>query len=56
MKKGGAQTSFTVKTPLVALTTNEAGRIARSFVMILMASTTGAAAVDQLIVTYPALG
>ncbi|GMI29073.1 hypothetical protein TeGR_g10867 [Tetraparma gracilis] len=55
MKIGASQTSFTVKTPLVALTANEAGRIARSFPAILMANATGEAAVDELIVTYPAL-
>jgi hypothetical protein len=55
MRTGASQTSFRVTTPLVALTANEAGRIARSFVMVLMASTTGAAATDELIATYPAL-
>ncbi|GMI30077.1 hypothetical protein TeGR_g6475 [Tetraparma gracilis] len=55
MKIGASQTSFAVETPLVALTANEAGRIARSFPAMLMANATGDAAVDELIVTYPAL-
>jgi hypothetical protein len=56
MKRGAVQTKFTVKTPLVALTANEAGRIARSLVSILMANVTAKAAVDEHIKTYPALG
>ncbi|GMI42501.1 hypothetical protein TeGR_g225 [Tetraparma gracilis] len=56
MKRGAVQTRFTVKTPLVALTANEAGRIARSLVSILMANVTAEAAVDEHITTYPALG
>ncbi|GMI37933.1 hypothetical protein TeGR_g3217 [Tetraparma gracilis] len=55
MKMGASQTSFVVKTPLAALTANEAGRIARSFPMMMMANVTAEAAVDQLIMTYPAL-
>ncbi|GMI38189.1 hypothetical protein TeGR_g3348 [Tetraparma gracilis] len=55
MKIGASQTSFTVNTPLVALTANEAGRIARSFPMVMMANATGEAAVDELIATFPAL-
>ncbi|GMI24873.1 hypothetical protein TeGR_g5923 [Tetraparma gracilis] len=56
MKKGAVQTKYLVKTPLVALTANEAGRIARSFVMILMANATAEAAVDEFIKTFPSLG
>ncbi|GMI41994.1 hypothetical protein TeGR_g8255 [Tetraparma gracilis] len=56
MKKGAVQTKFLVKTPLVALTANEAGRIARSFVMILMANATAEAAMDEFIKTFPSLG
>jgi hypothetical protein len=56
MKVGASQTSFSVNTPLVALTANEAGRIGRSFVMIMMANATGEAAVDELIGNYKALG
>jgi hypothetical protein len=56
MKKGAVQTKFLVKTPLVALTGNEAGRIARSFVVILMANATAEAAVDEFIKTFPSLG
>ncbi|GMI21529.1 hypothetical protein TeGR_g5862 [Tetraparma gracilis] len=55
MKMGASQTSFVVKTPLVALTANEAGRIARSFPMVMMANATAAAAVDEFIMTYVAL-
>jgi hypothetical protein len=55
MKMGASQTSFGVQTPLVALTANEAGRIARSFPMIMMANVTAEAAVDELIMTFPAL-
>ncbi|GMI40477.1 hypothetical protein TeGR_g12310, partial [Tetraparma gracilis] len=56
MKRGAVQTAFTVKTHLVALTTNEAGRIARSLVSIIMANATAVAAVDEHIMTFPALG
>ncbi|GMI21069.1 hypothetical protein TeGR_g6741 [Tetraparma gracilis] len=56
MKRGAVQTAFAVKTPLVALTANEAGRIARSLVPILMANATAVAAIDEHIRTYPALG
>jgi hypothetical protein len=56
MKIGANQTSFSVDTPLVALTANEAGRIGRSLVNILMANATGEAAVDELIGNYKALG
>jgi hypothetical protein len=56
MKRGAAQTAFNVKTHLVALTASEAGRIARSLVSILMANATAEAAVDEYIMTYPALG
>ncbi|GMI56076.1 hypothetical protein TeGR_g10043 [Tetraparma gracilis] len=55
MKLGASQTSFVVKTHLVALTASEAGRIARSFPMVMMANTTAAAAVDEFIMTYQAL-
>jgi hypothetical protein len=55
MKKGAAQTSFAVNTNLVALTANEAGRIARSFPMVMMANATAAAAVDEFVMTYQAL-
>jgi hypothetical protein len=56
MKLGAAQTSFLVQTHLVALTANEAARIAASFTMMLMTNVTADAAVDELLVTYPALG
>ncbi|GMI33635.1 hypothetical protein TeGR_g4612 [Tetraparma gracilis] len=56
MKMGASQTSFVVKTHLVALTANEAGRIARSFPMTMMVNVSAAAAVDEFIVTYQALG
>jgi hypothetical protein len=56
MKRGAVQTKFTVNTPLVALTANEAGRIARSLVSIIMANATAKAAVDEHIMTFPALG
>ena len=56
MKRGAVQTKFTVKTHLVALTANEAGRIARSFPMVMMANATAEAAVDEFIMTYVALG
>jgi hypothetical protein len=56
LRLGASQTSFVVKTHLVALTANEAGRIARSFPMVMMANTTAAAAVDEFIMTYVALG
>jgi hypothetical protein len=56
MKIGASQTSFVVNTHLVALTANEAGRIARSFPMVMMANVSAEAAVDEFIVTYQALG
>jgi hypothetical protein len=56
MKRGAVQAKFTVETQLVALTSNEAGKIARSLVSILMANATAAAAVDEHIMTFPALG
>jgi hypothetical protein len=56
MKIGASQTSFVVKTPLVALTANEAGRIARSFPVLMMTNATAEAAVDELIMNYSALG
>ena len=56
MKKGASQTSFVVKTPLVALTGKEVGRIARSFPNALMANATGEAAVDEWIKTFLGLG
>ena len=56
MKKGAAQTRFSVSTPLVALSANEAGRIGRSLVMLLMSNATGEAAVDEHIRMFPALG
>ncbi|GMI19409.1 hypothetical protein TeGR_g8828, partial [Tetraparma gracilis] len=55
MKMGASQTSFVVKTHLVALTASEAGRIARSFPMVMMANATAAAALDEFIMTYEAL-
>jgi hypothetical protein len=56
MKRGAAQTGFLIGSPLAALTANEAGNIARSFVMVLISSVTGEAAVDEYIHTFPALG
>ncbi|GMI21527.1 hypothetical protein TeGR_g3935 [Tetraparma gracilis] len=55
MKLGASQTSFVVKTPLMALTANEAGRIARSFPMTMMANATAEAAVEDFIQTFQAL-
>jgi hypothetical protein len=56
LKLGASQPSFVVKTHLVALTANEAGRIARSFPMMMMANISAEAAVDELFLTFPALG
>jgi hypothetical protein len=56
MKRGSVQTVFVVETSLAALSASEAGRIARSFVMVLMTNAESAAAVDELIITFPALG
>ena len=56
MKRSAAQASFSVSTPLIALSANEAGRIGRSLVMLLMSNATGEAAVDQHIRMFPALG
>jgi hypothetical protein len=56
MKKGASQTSFSVKTSLVALTHHEAGRIARSFSMALLSNVTPEAAVDEHIRGFVALG
>jgi len=55
-KKGASQMGYQVATPLVAITSTEAGRIAKSFVMMLMSNATGAAAVYELIKTFPAMG
>jgi hypothetical protein len=55
VKIGAAQTGFNVNTPLAALTTNGAGQIARSFSMLLMSNVNGEAAVDEFILTFPAL-
>ena len=56
MKKGAAQTSFSVTTPLVALSANEAGRIGRPLVMLLMSNATCEAAVEEHNRMFPALG
>ncbi|GMI38335.1 hypothetical protein TeGR_g2682 [Tetraparma gracilis] len=56
LKRGAIQTAFTVKTHLVALTASEAGRIARSFVSVLMASVTAESAVEEYFLAFPALG
>jgi hypothetical protein len=56
MQRGAAQTGFNVGTPLVALTANEAGLIARSLPMLLLSNVNGEAAVDEYIRTYTALG
>ena len=56
LKVGPSQSSFMVKTPLVALTANQAARMSRSFAAVLMANVGGTAAVDEFIMTYPALG
>lgn len=56
MRHGAVQTTFIVRTPLAALTSNEAVRAARSFAMTLLANATAEAAVDEHICTYPALG
>jgi hypothetical protein len=55
-KRGAAQTGFNVNTNLAALTTNEAGQIARSFPMLLMSNATGESAVDEFFNSFPALG
>jgi hypothetical protein len=47
--------AFTVRSPLVALTGNEARRIGKSLANILLCSATGEAAVDEWLVTFPAL-
>jgi hypothetical protein len=56
LKVGASQTSFSVDTPLVALTANEAARIGKSFAMILMTNTTPEVAVDELVTSFHALG
>ncbi|GMI52766.1 hypothetical protein TeGR_g10861 [Tetraparma gracilis] len=47
--------AFTVRSPLVALTGNEARRIGKSLANILLCSTTGEIAVDEWVITFPAL-
>jgi hypothetical protein len=55
VKKGAAQTRFTVNSPLDVITANEAGQVARSFVMLLMSNVNGESAVDEYIHLFPAL-
>ncbi|GMI23643.1 hypothetical protein TeGR_g10659 [Tetraparma gracilis] len=55
MRKGAVQTSFAVETPLVALTANEAGRISRSFIVVMMSNATPQSAVDEHIEKFLAL-
>ncbi|GMI20517.1 hypothetical protein TeGR_g5060 [Tetraparma gracilis] len=55
MRNGAVQTSFAVATPLVALTANEAGRISRSFIVVMMANATPQSAVDEHIGKFLAL-
>jgi hypothetical protein len=52
MRKGAVQTSFAVETPLVALTAKEAGRISRSFIVVMMTNATPQSAVDEHIEKY----
>jgi hypothetical protein len=55
-KIGAAQTGFNAKTPLAALTTDKAGLIAISFPRLLMTNVNGEGAVDEFVLTFPALG
>ncbi|GMI25157.1 hypothetical protein TeGR_g8236, partial [Tetraparma gracilis] len=55
MRKGAVQTSFAVETPLVALTAKEAGRISRSFIVVMMSNATPQSAVDEHIGKFLAL-
>jgi hypothetical protein len=55
MKRGAVQANFKVGTPLVALTANEAARIAKTFVTFLMANRTAESAVDRYCAPYPSL-
>ncbi|GMI41148.1 hypothetical protein TeGR_g7687 [Tetraparma gracilis] len=52
---GAVQSSFTVKTVLASLTSNEAGRIGKSLAMMLMTNTTSGVAAEEYIFKYPAL-
>ena len=54
-KLGAVQSSFTVKTGLASLTSNEAGRIGKSLAMMLMTNTTSGVAAEEYIFKYPAL-
>jgi hypothetical protein len=55
MKRGVAQTGFIVRSSLDVITANEAGEVARSFVMLLMSNVNGEAAVDEYVHMFPAL-
>jgi hypothetical protein len=52
---GAVQSSYAVKTKLLSLTSNEAGRIGRSLAMMLMTNTNSRAAAEEYIFKYPAL-
>jgi hypothetical protein len=56
MKIGAAQAEYVVNAPLAALTPIAAGHIARSFPKLLMSNVNGEAAVDEFVLSYPALG
>jgi hypothetical protein len=55
IKRGAAQTRFSVNTSLSALTANEAGHVARSLSMLLMSNASGDAAIDEFFLTFPSL-
>jgi hypothetical protein len=55
MRRSAAQTKFVVNTPLVALTAMEASQTARSFSSFILSNATGDSAVDEFIMTFPAL-
>ena len=52
---GAVQSSYAVKTKLLSLTSNEAGRIGKSLAMMLMTNTTSGVATEEYIFKYPAL-
>ena len=52
---GAVQSSYAVKTKLLSLTSNEAGRIGRSLAMMLMTNTNSGEATNEYVFKYPAL-
>jgi hypothetical protein len=52
---GAVQSNFAVNTKLSSLTSNEAGRIGKSLVMLLMTNPTSGVATDEYVFKYPAL-